>query len=121
VKFSLATGLWMLAYLAVVAAVIGGAFAFRNFAFSVYGSPEAQAQWDAWRADAKKMEEQPGTVKRRAPKSAEPPALVLMRDHFLVCLVGAVVLSMVLFSTFMMFVRGASSEKSRVGVAHRRL
>jgi hypothetical protein len=46
-------------------------------------------------------------VKRREPKSAEPPALVLMRDHFAVCLSLAVVLSSVLFGTFMFFVRGA--------------
>jgi len=53
------------------------------------------------------MAEQPSVVKRRAPKSAQPPALVLMRDYFAVCLGGALVLSTVLFATFMMLVRGA--------------
>ena len=31
------------------------------------------------------------------PKSDEPPALVLMRDHFAVCLSGSLVISSVLF------------------------
>ena len=48
-----------------------------------------------------------GPVKRRVPKSAEPPALKLMRDHFGVCLGLSLVLSSVLFGTFMIFVRGA--------------
>ena len=46
---------------------------------------------------------------------AQPPALVLMRDHFGVCLSLAIVLSTVLFGTFMMLVRGAMG--SRVGQA----
>jgi hypothetical protein len=48
-----------------------------------------------------------GPVKRRVPGSLEPPALVLMRDHFAVCLGFALLLSTVLFGTFMFFVRGA--------------
>jgi hypothetical protein len=69
------------------------------------------------------MAEQPSTVKRRAPKSAEPPALVLMRDYFAVCLALAIVLSTVLFGTFMFFVRGALQQnagpaKQHVGMNH---
>ena len=59
------------------------------------------------------MAEQPYPVKRRVPKSAEPPALVLMRDYFAVCLAIAVVLSSVLFGTFMVLVRGAMSSRAR--------
>ena len=53
-----------------------------------------------------------GPVKRREPKSLEPPALVLMRDHFAVCLGLALLLSTVLFGTFMFFVRGALASGS---------
>ncbi len=80
---------------------------------ATYGTPTAQAEWDAWRADAKKMAEEPGVVKRREPKSIEPPALVLMRDHFGVCLSIALVLSTVLFGTFMILVRGAMRGPTR--------
>jgi hypothetical protein len=105
---------WLIAYLAMLALVTRGVFYGRQQALAVYGSAEAQTEWDAWRSDAKKMAEQPSTVKRRAPKSAEPPALVLMRDYFVVCFAGAVVLSTVLFGTFMLLVQGAC----RVGCAH---
>ena len=98
---------WLLAYLAMLALVLGGLWYGRSQALAVYGSNQAQTDWDAWRGDATKMAEQTGPVKRRAPKSAEPPALVLMRDHFLVCAALSLVLSSVLFATFMFFTRGA--------------
>ena len=94
----------------MIVGVVGGMLHLCAEAIAVYGTPEAQADWDAWREDATKMAELPSVVKRRAPKSAQPPALVLMRDHFTVCLGLAVVLSTVLFGTFMMFVRGAMRE-----------
>src|SRR5436190_21268442 len=98
---------WLAGYLIMLAAVVGGVWYGRRQALAVYGSQQAQTDWDDWRSDAKKMAEQPGPVNRREPKSAEPPALVLMRDRFLVCLLLAVVLSSVLFGTFMIFIRGA--------------
>jgi hypothetical protein len=108
VKWSLATLFWILTYLTVLAAVAGLMFRMRSSALAVYGTPEAQAEWDAWREDAKRLAEESGPVKRRVPRSAAPPALVLMRDHFGVCLGLAVVLSTVLFGTLMLFVRGAA-------------
>jgi hypothetical protein len=98
---------WLFAYAAVLALITAGVFYGRRQALAIYGSAGAQEEWNAWRADAQKMADQPSTVKRRAPKSAEPPALVLMRDYFAVCLGLAIVLSTVLFGTFMFFVRGA--------------
>ena len=106
---------WAVAYVALVAVVVERTFHARSTALAVYGSDEAQAEWDAWRQDAKEMAEGPGPVKRRAPKSVQPPALVLMRDYFAVCLGLAVVLSTVLFGTFMLFVRGALASKDMTG------
>ena len=110
---------WLFAYLAVIALVLAGVIYGRRQALEVYGSQEAQAEWNAWRDDAKKMAAEPSPVKRRVPQSAEPPALVLMRDHFAVCLGGALLLSTVLFGTFMVLVRGAISESRRVGQARK--
>jgi hypothetical protein len=107
VKWSLATLFWLLTYLAILAAVAGLMFRMRGRALAVYGTPAAQAEWDTWREDAKLLAADSGPVKRRFPKSAQPPALVLMRDHFAVCLGLALVLSTVLFGTLMLFVRGA--------------
>jgi hypothetical protein len=98
---------WLLAYLGVMALVCGGLAYGRWQALPTYGSSTAQTEWDTWRSDAKDMALGAGPVKRREPKSPEPPALVLMRDHFAACLGLALLLSTVLFGTFMFFVRGA--------------
>jgi hypothetical protein len=114
-QFSVA---WLLAYLAAMALVIAGLTIGRSQLLKTYGTVEAKAEWDAWRQDAKEMAEGAGPVKRREPKSLEPPALVLMRDHFAACLGLALLLSTVLFGTFMFFLRGAlhSSPALRAGL-----
>jgi len=99
--------IWIAAYIVLIAAVVAGVFYARQQALAMYGTADAQAEWDAWREDAKRLAEESGPVKRRVPRSTAPPALVLMRDHFGVCLMIAVVLSTVLFGTFMLMVRGA--------------
>jgi len=113
-QFSLA---WLLAYLVVLGLVIGGLLYGRQQALETYGAEQAQTDWDTWRSDAKDMAMGAGPVKRREPRSREPPALVLMRDHFAACLALALLLSTVLFGTFMFFIRGAlqSSPTLRVG------
>lgn len=103
---------WLVGYVATIALVTAGVYYGRQQAVAVYGSGQAQQDWDAWRSDAKKMSEQRNQVQRRAPKSTEPPALVLMRDHFAVCLTIAIVLSTVLFGTFMLLVQGAARDTS---------
>lgn len=102
--FSLA---WLLAYITIMALVSGGLIYGRSQALAIYGSEIAQEEWDAWREDAKAMAQGVGPVKRREPRSVRPPALVLMQDYFVICLVGAMLLTTVLFGTFMFFVRGA--------------
>jgi len=115
VKWPFATLAWILLYFALLAAITGAMFWVRGTALAVYGTPEAQAEWNTWREDAKQLAEDTGPVKRRFPKSAQPPALVLMRDHFAVCLGLALVLSTVLFGTLMLLVRGAMKDATRVG------
>jgi hypothetical protein len=105
---------WLAAYALLVAAVVGGVFYGRQQAIATYGTAEAQTEWDTWRADATKHAEDSGPVRRRAPKSVQPPALVLMRDHFAVCLGLALVLSTILFGTLMLFIRGSLGPR-RVG------
>jgi len=104
---------WLLAYVAAIGLVLGGLFYGRSQALATYSGAAAQTDWDQWRADATQMAQGAGPVKRRAPQSAEPPALVLMRDHFAACLGLAVLLSSVLFGTFMFFIRGALASGKR--------
>jgi hypothetical protein len=99
--------IWLALYIALLAAVVAGLFEGRRRAMAAYGTDEAQVQWDTWREDAKSQAEGKGPVARRVPKSAEPPALVLMRDYFAVCMVIAVALSSVLSGTLVFFIRGA--------------
>jgi hypothetical protein len=105
-RFSL---VWLLAYVATMALVCGGLAYGRANLLAAYGTDQAKADWDQWRTDAKEMSSGDGPVKRREPKSLEPPALVLMRDQFAACLGLAVLLSSVLFGTFAFFLRGAWS------------
>lgn len=92
-------------YVALLATVVGGSFFARSWAISVYGSPEAQAQWNEWREGAAKLSDS-SPVKRRVPKSDQPPALVLATTYFGICLSIALVLSSVLFATAVYFVQG---------------
>jgi hypothetical protein len=96
-------------YILLLAAVIGGLFFARQQAIAVYGDQAAQSEWDAWREDAKELSKGPGPVIRRTPKSAAPPALLLMRDYFVVCLSLSLLLSSVLFITTLAFLRGVFS------------
>ena len=101
----------LILFVTMLASVIGGLIFARQQAIAVYGDQAAQTEWDAWRTDAKKLSQQgPGPVIRREPKSARPPALVLMQDYFGVCLALSLLLSSVLFVTMLGFFRGALSS-----------
>ena len=104
----------LLAYVTVVAVVVAAMAFARRQALVIYSANPAQGEWDKWRQEAKQQEQGQGPVARRTPKSAEPPALVLMRDYFAVCLVIAVTLSSVLFVTFLALLRGALSTPAFV-------
>jgi len=71
-------------------------------------TPAVLESWKAWGDDAAKQTGAPGTgpVKRRAPKSAEPPFVVLLRDHFGVVQTAAVVFSTVLYLFALILIRG---------------
>jgi hypothetical protein len=105
---------WLLAYVTVIACVLVGLVYARQLALNTYGSQAAQEEWDAWRDDAKKMASSDGPVRRRMPKSIEPPALVLMRDYFLVCVTIALVLCTVLYGTIVLLIRGIASTPAFV-------
>lgn len=100
---------WAAAYLVFIAAIIFGVFYARRRALEIYGTTSAQSEWETWREDATKMSKGAGPVTRRPPKSPQPPALLLMRDYFGICLSLSVVLSTILFATFMLFLQGAAT------------
>jgi hypothetical protein len=86
----------------------------RDRAVTQLATPESMANWNKWRTDVREQQDQPGPVQRRVPKSAEPPALVMMRDHFAVSLFGALFFSTLLFWFFAWFMMGIlRSSKTR--------
>ena len=81
-------------------------FVARHWVLASFNDNAAQAQWTSFRDDVAQQSEVGSSVRRRVPKSLEPPALVLMRDYFATCTVIAVVLTSTLFATTAFFVGG---------------
>jgi len=75
---------------------------FRTRVLDELSTPEAQARWQKWKNEA----DQPGPVRRQAPKSEEPPMLVLMRDNFAAILVAALTFYSFLFGLAVLLGRG---------------
>jgi hypothetical protein len=96
---SLGRWLWSCAvlYVVMLSGTLWALFAARQWAIVELATPQSTAQWEAWRADVRAQQDQPTPVTRVVPKSAEPPALVLMRDYFRVSMIGAILFSSVLF------------------------
>ena len=114
---------WLAAYLVMVGVIVVLVLRAREATFRELTTPEALAEWQAWRESAPNRTDA-GGVRRQPPKSAEPPALVLMRDHFAVVMSSAVVFSSLLFATIMIAARGAfrspmvSATRARNGQPH---
>ena len=95
---------WFVAYLAVMLGVYLALNSYRARAIAA-GTDQANARWQEWRDAAEEMGKN-GPVQRRKPKSAEPPSLVLMRDHFASCVGISLLLTSCLYVWFMICVRG---------------
>ena len=112
--FKLGDLLWLLIYLGMIAIVVFGMFRARSYALAEFASPQAQEQWQAWRTAVQEQKIEHETVQRKVPKSAEPPTLVLLRDHFTVCFIAAVVLSSLMFASILLFARGVLNSPAFV-------
>lgn len=107
--------IWLVGYLAAMVVVVSLTLWGRDVALREMDTPEAHADWQTWR-DAPPNQRTDGPVRRRPPVVGEPPALLLMRDHFPVVISGAVIFSSLLFAAGMMAVRGAFSPRKTLGV-----
>ncbi len=97
--------------LVVIVSVVAGMLWARNAAIATYGTPEAQAEWEDWRREAAAQAESGGPVQRKVPRSQEPPALMLMRDHFAPCLGAALVAACGVYGTFTLLLFGAARKE----------
>jgi hypothetical protein len=88
---------WIVGYVILVCAVVGTMLGLRQSSVADLSSPKSISDWQAWREDVREQQGSRGPVERRVPKSAEPPALVLMRDYFTILLAGALLFSSLLY------------------------
>jgi hypothetical protein len=99
--------LWILAYLAVMTALVAGLVAVRRRALATFDTPEARQEWQVWKEKTADEQKAAGPVRRKVVRSQEPPALILLRDRFPAIVVTTVMLGSFLFA-FLAFVgRGA--------------
>jgi hypothetical protein len=103
---------WLAAYLGVIVAVVVAVVQLRRVTLRTMGTPEARAEWEAWRASPPNQRTDL-PVRRRVPPSAEPPSLVLMRDYFGVMLAAAIVFSSLLFAAIAIAARGAFGRERK--------
>ena len=99
--------LWFVLYIACMGLLVFGMFRARAAATATYGTESARQEWESWREEVRQLPPNESPTKRDVPKSDLPPAYVLMRDHFMPCLILAFVLTSALFFTMMLVTRGA--------------
>ena len=100
----------LIVYLLMVVGIIYGMVVARRRTLDEFGSVAAQQQWETWRNQATEESDREGPVQRRPSSSAEPPALVLMRDYFGVCLAFALAMSSMLYGALALMVVGAVAK-----------
>jgi hypothetical protein len=98
--------LFLALYVVLLVGISWAMFVARDRTLAEFDAAGPQQQWQAWREAVKEGEADMGNVKRKVPRSAEPPTLVLLRDHFTVCLVGLLGISSVLYGSIVFLVRG---------------
>jgi hypothetical protein len=90
----------------MLSCIIAGLLYARRQAITVYGTDAARKDWQQWVTAAQEQEAGEGPIRRRAPKSDRPPALVLMSDYFVTCLVAAIVLPSAVYWSFAFMLNG---------------
>jgi hypothetical protein len=96
----------LVVYAVLMSFIVWSLMSARNWALAELATPRSTQQWQEWREDVREQQSDPGPVRRRVPRSMEPPALVLMRDYFGVSLIGAVLFTTVLYWVIAWFVMG---------------
>lgn len=93
----------------------------REARLAAVSAPEAQADWDAFRAEMRRQSDRSGPVQRKVPKSPEPPELVWLRDHVGLAITAWVALGGslggVLAALVLGVARGGSAAKNGAGRA----
>ena len=103
---------WLIAYLATITALVFTIVEVRQRTLASFDTTEQRALWDEWKRKAPQAgQSHKNPVKHPQPKADEPPALLLMRDHFPVVMTAGVIFGSLLFGATMVFIRGIFARK----------
>ena len=94
-------------YVGFLAAALGLLFWARHRVLNQTDPQWATQQWQTWVEDVERQADTTGPVKRQRPQTAEPPALLLMRDLFGVCVAAVLIFGTLLFGSFWWLLGGA--------------
>ncbi len=94
-------------YVVFMSVLLGLLFSARHQVLQGTDAETATRQWQKWVDDVERQTETTGPVERTRPETAEPPALILMRDLFGVCLTATLLFGTILYGSFWWLLRGA--------------
>ena len=102
-------------YLATMASVAGLLWRARTWATAELSRASSVDEWQKWKADVLENNAAPDApVKRRMPKSDEPPALVLLRDGFAGVLGATLVVASFIYAVAAFFTWGIFFSRATV-------
>jgi hypothetical protein len=99
-------------YVAGALCIMLGMTRIRASTIEELSTPEQQAHWQKWKAEAARQDGTTGPVSRRAPKSDEPPTLVLLRDHYAVIVAASLTFYTFLFGLAVFLGRGMWTSRT---------
>lgn len=111
---SLIKAIWIGVYVLTMAAIVWKMFDARATILATLDNPLARSNWEEWREAVRNQSTGAGPVHRRIPKSSEPPALVLMRDYFGVCLTAVVLFVSALYFVTAFLLHGALAPRQPI-------
>lgn len=100
-------------WVAVVAVPPVGLTLVRERLLTWQSSAAAQQQWTQFREAMREESTGTGPVKRKVPKSAEPPLKVWLRDYFSLAIAAWVLFGSVLYFVVVTLARGAVQRTAR--------
>ncbi len=102
-----------LVYVAIAGGVVAAMHVARGRVVSTFADGETQSSWERFREDTAQSQGA-GGVDRRVPISAEPPALVLMRDHYATCLGGVLMMYTGIYVSLAAMIRGVLNNPGQI-------
>ena len=105
---------WLIVYLVTITALVLTILDVRQTTLASHGTDEKQQHWAEWKTEAPQVgRSHKNPVEHPEPKAEEPPALILMRDHFAVVIGGGLLFGSLLFGSIMVAIRGIFASRAR--------